>query len=240
MITFVFIFDLVFTQEWKICEQPSYEKPVKTPHKVNYQDIWIPLNDNIALRKITSLKNVSSGYRYYFYGVFLWSLLWCWVDGNHLVVVMVAAIWAQGSFSSADLALCSPHLRRLLSPQRDLRGHDALPLHHQKAAGAATVPPAAEAFVAFQAGNDSVVPTAGAFWAPGHLAWLLLVALWRQRRFPLPSVPAAAALPGASVRNCHVRKFLGLEYINFCSGLQPWASFQMRRHLGLRTLGSHY
>lgn len=89
---------------------------------------------------------------------------------NHLVVVMGAAVRGRDS-------LCSPHLRRLLSPQRDLRGHDALPLHHQQAAGAAAVPPAAEAFVAFQTGNDSMVPTAGAFGAPGHLARLLLVAL---------------------------------------------------------------
>lgn len=97
-------------------------------------------------------------------------------NNNHLVVV-AAAIWGPGSGRGSDLALRSPHLRRLLSPQRDLRGHDALPLHHQQAAGAATVPPAAEAFVAFQAGNNSVVPTASAFWTPGHLARLLLVAL---------------------------------------------------------------
>lgn len=141
--------------------------------------------------------------------------LWLWTNNNHLVVVVAAVIWGsgRGSVSPADVALCSPHLRRLLSPERDLRGHDALPLHHQQAAGAATVPPAAEAFVAFQAGNDSVVPTAGAFWTPGHLAWLLLVALRRQRRSLLPSVPAAAALRGASVRTCHVSNFLGLEYI---------------------------
>lgn len=97
-------------------------------------------------------------------------------NNNHLVVV-AAAIWGSGSGRGSDLALRSPRVRRLLAPQRDLRGHDALPLHHQQAAGAATVPPAAEAFVAFQAGNNSVVPTASAFWTPGHLAWLLLVAL---------------------------------------------------------------
>lgn len=105
-------------------------------------------------------------------------------NNNHLAVVAAAIRgsgsgwgWGWGSVSPDDLALRSPHLGRLMPPQRDLRGHDALPLHHQQAAGAATVPPAAEAFVAFQAGNNSVVPTACAFWTPGHLARLLLVAL---------------------------------------------------------------
>lgn len=148
---------------------------------------------------------------------------------------MAAAAWARGQGPGS-----SPHLRRLLPPQRDLRGHDALALHHQQAAGAATLPPAAQAFVAFQAGNNSVVPTAGAFGAPGHLAWLLLVALWWRARFPLPSDPAAAALAGASVRNCHVRKFLGLRDVKVRRGLQPWASFHRRRHLWLRALKSHF
>lgn len=95
---------------------------------------------------------------------------------NHLVVV-AAAVWAPGSARASDSALRSPPLRCLLPPQGHLCSHDPLPLHHQQAAGAATLPPAAEAFVAFQAGNDSVVPTASAFWTPGHLLLLLLVAL---------------------------------------------------------------
>lgn len=146
-------------------------------------------------------------------------------------------------FSITDLALCCPHLRCLLPPQCDLRCHDALTLHHQQAAGTATVPPAAEAFVAFQTRNDAVVPTAGAFGAPGHLARFQLMALWRQGHLILSSVPAAAALPSASVRTCHVNNFLnflGFQHIKFCCGLQLQASFQLRAHLWLRAPESYF
>ncbi|TNN34498.1 hypothetical protein EYF80_055339 [Liparis tanakae] len=125
----------------------------------------------------------------------------------------------------------------LLPPQGDLRRHDALPLHHQQAAGAAAVPPAAEAFVAFQTRHDAVVTTSGAFGAPGHLARLQrrLVALrsrsrgrgrGRSRGHCVPA--AAAALPDASVRTRHVFRF---EYMEFVCGLQLQASFQLRGHL---------
>lgn len=111
--------------------------------------------------------------------------------------------------SITDLALRRrPHLRSLLPPQRDLRRHDALALHHQQAAGAATVPPAAEALVAFQTRDDAVVPTAGAFGAPGHLARFQRMALRRRGNFILSWVPAAAAPPRAPVRACHVNDFL--------------------------------
>lgn len=125
------------------------------------------------------------------------------------LLIMISHGFSICLFSITDLALSSPHLRSLLPPQCDLRCHDALPLHHQQAAGTSTVPPAAEAFVAFQTRNDTVVPTACTFGAPGHLAWFLLMPLWRQGHFILSSVPAADALPRASVRTCHVNNFLG-------------------------------
>jgi len=151
--------------------------------------------------------------------------------GHHLPEVMVAPSVSPPSPTGPPL--CSPHLRSLLPPQGDLRRHDALPLHHQQAAGAAAVPPAAEAFVAFQTRNDAVVTTSGAFGAPGHLARLRR----RRRRVALRSrdrgrghcVPAAAAaLTDASVRTCHVFRF---EYMEFVRGPQLQASFQLRGHL---------
>lgn len=142
---------------------------------------------------------------------------------NHLLVLQHVSI--------THLPLGAPHLRGLLPPQSDLCRHDSLPLHHQQAAGTATIPPAAEAFVTFQTRNDAVVPTAGTFGAPGHLAWFLLMALRRQRPFSLLSIPAAAAPLRASVRACHVNFFFGFKFFKCCIILQLQASFQLRGHL---------
>lgn len=54
------------------------------------------------------------------------------------------------------------HLRGLLPPQGHLSRHHPLPLHHQQAVGALTVPPAAEALVSLQAGHHAVVAAPGA------------------------------------------------------------------------------
>lgn len=137
-------------------------------------------------------------------------------------------VLAIPSSSITDLPLRPPHLRRLLPPQGDLRRHDALPLHHQQAAVAAAVPPAAEAFVAFQTRHDAVVAAAGAFGAAGHLAGRRLVALGSRVRSVAPSVPAADARRGASVR---ARRVFGFECVRSCRGLQLRACFQLRGHL---------
>lgn len=55
------------------------------------------------------------------------------------------------------------HLSGLLSAERDLRGHHALPLQHQHAARAPALSPAARALVALETRHDAVVPTARAF-----------------------------------------------------------------------------
>jgi len=57
----------------------------------------------------------------------------------------------------------------LLPPQRHLRRHDALPLHHQQAVGALAVPPSAEALVALQARDHAVVPAARTLRRPAQL-----------------------------------------------------------------------
>lgn len=135
------------------------------------------------------------------------------LHNNHLqdamdtfLFVCFICFWLPPYLSSfTDLPLCSSHLRSLLSSESDLRRHDALAFHNQQAAGAAAVPPAAKAFVAFQTRNDAVVSTAGAFWTASHLAWLhlglLLLSLREQNHFIFSSVP------GTSVRPCHIENF---------------------------------
>ena len=53
-------------------------------------------------------------------------------------------------------------LLSLLPPERHLRGHHPLPLRYQGALCAHAVLPAAEALMAFERGDDAVVPTPGA------------------------------------------------------------------------------
>lgn len=130
-----------------------------------------------------------------------------------------------------SLSVRPRHLRRLLPPQRDLRGHHPLPLHHQQAAGAAAVPPAAEALVSLQARHDPVVPTASALGASGHCARLVRQML-RTRglavlRFNLWSGSSAA--PYVTARQ--VEDFLRFEAVMCCGYSQLQGSFRMRRHL---------
>lgn len=56
----------------------------------------------------------------------------------------------------------------LLPPEGHLRGHHSLSLRDQCALGTHTVPPAAEALVAFQRGHHAMVPAPCAL---GH-AWV--------------------------------------------------------------------
>lgn len=134
-----------------------------------------------------------------------------------------------------DLPLRAPHLRSLLPPQRDLRGHDALPLHHQQAAGAAAVPPAAQPFVALQTRDDAVVPTAGAFRTAGRLVRaLLLPALWRRGHSVRSSGPRGSAEPRErSVRTCNVNNVFSCWSMKFLCGLRLQASFRLSGHLWL-------
>lgn len=61
------------------------------------------------------------------------------------------------------------HLGGLLPPQGHLGRHDPLPLHHQQAVRALTVPPAAEPLVTLQTRDHPVVPAPGALRGPAQL-----------------------------------------------------------------------
>lgn len=103
------------------------------------------------------------------------------------------------------------HLCRLLSPQGDLRSHHPLPLHHEHTVCALAVTPATEALVAFETRHDAVVPTAGAFGAPGRLARRLRRMLFRDhlRSFLRATVPL---LGQASVETFHINLLIELEF----------------------------
>lgn len=60
------------------------------------------------------------------------------------------------------------HFRVLLSSQGHLSGHNPLPFHHEEAIGALAFLPPAELLVAFEAGDDPVIPAPGALWSPEH------------------------------------------------------------------------
>lgn len=93
------------------------------------------------------------------------------------------------------------HLYGLLSAERHLRSHHALPLQHQYAAGAPALSPAARALVALKTRHDTVVSTARAFRAP-H--WRSL----RSRR-PLRVCSLQGSEPGVLVRPTVRSQFSG-------------------------------
>lgn len=88
------------------------------------------------------------------------------------------------------------HLRGLLPPQGHLGRHHPLPLHHQQAVGALTVPPAAEALVSLQTGHHAVVATPGALRRAAQLP-LVPRAHGAGRRFVVALVAVAVVFKGA-------------------------------------------